>query len=179
MNGPMLIVIGVVAVVVVLVLVIVAQENSPARKQRRQELEKRMETVKCWIVLANNDLYNSKLSNDSMCQVIFTLDNDVTDLHSRMTRISKQLVEFEPGPDAGNMENAVASVMKTHKAHQNSLLVPSRITDGLKVFTASVYVLRNLLPDKTLTLPFIFCKVCVGDNREPMAGAQMVPYKET
>ncbi len=160
---------------IVLVLAVVMDELR--KKKYRDESDNKSEIVKCWIVVANTILYDGSRADGSMAQVIYTLEKDATDWP--VEQICEQLRNFTAAPDASDNEKALEKVMSTHKAYDGSLSVPSRLTDGLRVFSVSVYVRRDLLPEKLLTRPYIYCKIGVESNREPVWGAVMVPYPKT
>lgn len=152
----------VVVPIVLVLLVVWGLENSPAKRKLRAELEKRTQLVKCWIVIADQGLYNGTNEVGGPARVVFTLEKDVDNADQRLKEIAMRLSE-------GNQS---FHVNESDFGKSDPVLM--KWTNGLKAFTTVVWVSPSHLPGRRLTQPYLMCKVCVSDQQEPMAGASMV-----
>ena len=132
------------------------------------------EAVLCWIVMANDKLYQRNDSNgSSYAVVVFTFDKRLDS--DRLQQIAMELPQFEQVDMDSRDERIIASVMRTQIPYFRPLRLPDRITGRSEVYTASLHVYWKLLPQRRLTLPYIWALVLVGDA----GGALMIEYPES
>jgi hypothetical protein len=160
-------------VFLLLVLLVIAGNRRYAARQAR--IEREGEAVLGWIVMANPALYQKRITSDcSYAVVVFTFEKDLPDLKGTLATIAQSLPTFEPGKDPPEDERIIGSVMKTQIPYTYTLRIPDRVTGGVEAYMVSVKVYWNKLPQRRLTLPYLYCKVLLGKD----GGARMAEYPE-
>jgi|688.fasta_scaffold1056437_1 hypothetical protein len=155
----------IIGAVVFVLLAMWAYDHRPSRMKRLRELEKQTELVKCWIIGADQSLYDGSNKVGGPCKVLFSLSQGVDE--PQMLSIAERLAAKDESFTAKKSDFGTSRV------------VPQSDTDGLVLFTSYVWVSPKYLPEGKLSLPYIMCKVCVSESREPLAGAAMVAYAES
>jgi hypothetical protein len=147
---------------------------------RRKELEQTEhilaegQLVKCWIVMARNELYEGLQPGQSQgAHVVFTTTPKVQNLDERLKQIAESLHSFDPGENPNDDERITSQVMKSEIGYYTPLRLPDRAAKGLEAYNVSVTIPHELLPEGRLTKPYIYCKVLVSGD---YAGARMVEY---
>jgi hypothetical protein len=163
-----------VAVVAVVVLIFVVYKKDKARKER---IERDGQTVLCWIVVANDALYQPRTGfrDYSYAQVVFTFEPETPELTRLLNDCAEQLQTYQPGEAPTEDERIIGSVMRNHVPHFQPRLVPTHLTRGKTIYTASVIVPWSKLPEGRLTRPYIIGRAFVG----PDGGVHMKDYPNT
>jgi hypothetical protein len=140
----------------------------------KEKLEREGRPVLCWVVMANDALYTPhQSSGHSYAQVVFTFTERLPDREAKLQELANQLREFEPAEEATGDERIIGSVMKSHIPYTSRpLRIPGRVAGGLEAYTASVDVYWSRLPGRRLSLPYIYCRVALGED----GSAEMIEY---
>ncbi len=67
-------------------------------------------------------------------------------------------------------------MIRTQLGYYTPLVVPDRLTGGITAYTVSVNVPCEMLPDKKLTKPYIYCRVLVDTDKPSQRKARMTNY---
>jgi hypothetical protein len=151
---------------------------APATKRKEAERTKHIlaegQLVKCWIVMARNELYEGLQPGQSQsAHVVFTTTPKIQNLDERLKQVAESLKSFDPGENPNDDERITSQVMKSEIGYYTPLRLPDRVAKGLEAYNVSVTIPYESLPEGRLTRPYIYCKVLVkGDH----AGARMVEY---
>jgi hypothetical protein len=143
----------------------------PAIKRRAAEeaekadrIESRGKPVLAWIVMAHNDLYEQRDTDEyRMAQVIYTF-HQLPSPEKTLGEIARKLPAYRAGPDATEEERRVSLVMETEIPDVDPARVPESIAGELPVYAVSLRVPWRKLPDRKLTKPYVWCKVLEGES---------------
>jgi hypothetical protein len=151
---------GLVLAVLILFVVIGIRQAAIDRRVREQGRD-----VLAWVVMANDQLYvPSDSTGHSYAQVVFALQDDSPRLREQLQEIAESLPSFQVEDKESKDERIIASVLRSHVPYPDPLRIPDRVTGGLEAYTVSLQVHWNLLPERHLSLPYVYCRVIVGEK---------------
>jgi hypothetical protein len=133
------------------------------------------QTVLGWIVMANNALYKaSDSSGHSYAVAVFTTDPNLPDMKTQLATWASALYSYEPPENPSKNDRIIGSVMSTQIPYDRALRLPDEITDGAEGYLIGVCVPWRKLPERKLTLPYVYLKVLLGDD----GGCVMIEYPD-
>ncbi|MCE9527350.1 MAG: hypothetical protein K8R36_14990 [Planctomycetales bacterium] len=143
----------------------------PAMKKRAAEeaekaarIELRGKPVRAWIVVAHDDLYKPRDSDDHRyAQVIYTFEQ-LPSPDKTLNEIAGRLINYRAGEGSSQDEKTIARVMESHMPYFDPLRLPASVAGKFAVYTVSLRVPWKKLPEKKLTRPYIWCKVLEGER---------------
>jgi len=159
--------------VVVLVALLGTVLSIQAARHERYVTEKG-QPVLGWIVQANAALYQPGESNRP-AQVLITFDPAVGDPAAVLAGIAARVAALKGEAPRDPVEAEVARLVndESYRPYERVLL-PAAFTGGPEVYSAHVWVNRELLPAGVLDLPYVRCRAVKDDEQSRVV---MVGYE--
>ncbi len=133
--------------------------------------------VKAWVVMANDRIYKRGHPEDVAPAVVVCTFEEMDDLDDFLEDVVRRLKGFEQKDPDSPEEKHIESVMEGHIPYPHPLRIPKRITGGPEAWFVDAGISRSLLPEKRLTLPYIYIKIWVGEKYDE-GTAKMIPYPD-
>src|SRR5262249_43973001 len=145
-------------------------------KQWEQRIERDGELLLCWIVRADESLYEvNDVPGFAKAEVVFSTD-PAPNLKKRLKEAATRLTDgdiVDQNVDAEGIENFYEKYENQHWLHP-PLRLPKWLVGDFKAYTAAVLVYWRRLPKMRLTLPYLYCHVLVGED----GGVVMAEYPD-
>ncbi|HEX3150977.1 MAG TPA: hypothetical protein VHR66_23055 [Gemmataceae bacterium] len=122
------------------------------------------EPVVGFIVQANNVLWQ-KGYGDNAAQILITFDRELADDPEQMLKLARRLGKLKSKPPRDDMEEEIAQLVIDETARFSTRYrLPKKFTGGPTVYSIAVMIYRRFLPDRRITLPYVYCVGLPGDD---------------
>jgi hypothetical protein len=142
---------------------------------RALKLEREGKIVKAWVVFANDNLYRKNPPTHWWNALFVCTFEQLPDLDQTLEEWAEAIRRFKVKDPNSHEEDAIAAVLRTQIGYPHPIRIPKRITGQVKGYFISFPVLCNLLPERKLTRPYVYCKFYKGQQRDD-GECRMVPY---
>jgi hypothetical protein len=139
-----------------------------ANKRRREHVMTNGETVKAWLVQANNALFQPQEASPGFglpAQFLISFDESAADSPEVMQGLAKRMTALKGKKPSDPAERKVAKLVtdETYRPGCRDRL-PESFTGGPVVYAVHVVVEPARLPAKRIDRPYIYCKAIPGDS---------------
>jgi len=143
---------------------------------QERRIERDGKLVLCWIAHADESLHKvHDVPGFAKAEVVFSTD-PAPDLKKRLKEAATRLTEgdiVDENVDAVRIQKFYESYKNLHWLNP-PLRLPKWLVGDLKAYTAAVLVYWRRLPKMRLTLPYLYCRVLVGED----GGVVMAEYPD-
>jgi hypothetical protein len=151
------IILGAVAIPLTIVYVVLRI----AAKAERRIIENGTK-LRGWIVQANAVLFEP-IGDDAPAQIIISFDTPSEELDERMQAIAEDMGQLKDAEPNDLSRRRVAALVSDERYRPGKrVLLPLEFTEGLKVYSAHVWIKRSFLPRRHITRSYVMCKAIPG-----------------
>jgi hypothetical protein len=165
---------GGLGVLVVIAVVSLFIYSSRQVREWEERIERDGELLLCWIAVAPDDLHEvNDVPGFAVARVVFSTD-PAPDLEQRLKEAARRLNKGDSVDENADTERVEQFYNKytDQKWLDPPLRLPKWLVGNFKAYTAAVQVYWRRLPKMRLTLPYLYCRVLVGEG----GGVVMAEY---